>query len=108
MKIVYGNYYGRNIQFVCKRCNCVYEVENKKDWSINFKTCFPYSTDFPEYSVICPNCQYEEILGYDPEDIQGTEYANLYLSCYWLPLLKQREDWNERFRIEPKLHVYKK
>lgn len=31
MKIIAGNYYGKNIQFVWKHCNCVYEVETKDD-----------------------------------------------------------------------------
>lgn len=36
MKIIAGNYYGKNIQFVCKHCNCVYEVETKDDWTIDY------------------------------------------------------------------------
>lgn len=31
MKIIAGNYFGKNIQFVCRSCNCVYEVESKDD-----------------------------------------------------------------------------
>ena len=29
MKIIYGDYFGKNIHFVCKSCNCAYEVEDR-------------------------------------------------------------------------------
>ena len=53
----------------------------------------------PEYNVKCPNCKYIECLGYDPDDLKNTEYEKL--SCYWIPLLKKKEDWNDRYRIRP-------
>lgn len=92
----------KNIQFVCKICNCVYEVESREDFEVCFNTSYPYKHDFPYYSVICPNCKHEEHLGYDPKDLEGTDAANIL--CSWIPLLKERDDWNERFRVEPRPH----
>lgn len=80
MKIVAGDYFGKNIQFVCRCCNCVYEVESKDDWNVQ-------------------NCGHEEYLGCDQDDLIGTESENLH--CPWIPLLKKREDWNKRYRVEP-------
>ena len=91
MKIVAGNYFGKNIQFVCRCCNCVYEVESKDDW--NVQMIFPNYCSFkykvPEYGVTCPNCGHEEYLGCDQDDLIGTESENLH--CPWIPLLKKRE-----------------
>lgn len=101
MKIICGDYFWKNIQFVCERYNCVYEVESKEDWSIDFHISFPYKYDIPHYSVVCPNCGNIINLGYDQEDLQDTEAANTL--CYYIPLLKQRSDWNDKFRIERKL-----
>ena len=98
MKIVAGNLFSKNIQFVCERCNCVYEVESKDDWSIQMiKPC--YDKSVPEYSVKCPNCGYEKYLGYDPDDLKGIDCENTL--CFWIPMLKKRKDWAERFRISP-------
>lgn len=100
MKIIAGNYFGKNIQFVCRSCNCVYEVESKDDW--NIRMVFPNYCSFkykvPEYEVACPNCGHREYLGFDQDDLIGTESENLY--CPWIPLLKKREDWNKRYRVE--------
>ena len=101
MNIVAGDYFGKNIQFVCRCCNCVYEVESKDDW--NVQMIFPNYCSFkykvPEYGVTCPNCGHEEYLGCDQDDLIGTESENLH--CPWIPLLKKRTDWNERYRVEP-------
>ncbi len=101
MKIIAGNYFGNNIQFVCRCCNCVYEVESKDDWKVQM--IYPNYCNFkykiPEYNVICPNCGYSEYLGYDSDDLIGTESEYVY--CFWIPLLKKRKDWNERYRVEP-------
>lgn len=61
----------------------------------------PYCLSYlvPEYKVICPNCGHEEYLGCDSYDLKGTELENLH--CPWIPLLKKREDWNGRYRVEP-------
>ena len=53
----------------------------------------------PEYEVACPNCGHREYLGCDQDDLIGTESENLH--CPWIPLLKKRTDWNERYRVEP-------
>lgn len=37
MKIVAGDYFGKNIQFVCRCYNCVYEVESKNDWNGRYR-----------------------------------------------------------------------
>lgn len=50
-------------------------------------------------SKYCPNCGHEEYLGCDQDDLIGTESENLH--CPWIPLLKKREDWNKRYRVEP-------
>ena len=98
MKIVAGNSFGKNIQFVCERCNCVYEVESKDDWSVRMVRSF-FDKSVPDYNVECPNCGYEKHLGYDPDDLKETEYKNTL--CSWIPMLKKRKDWAERFRISP-------
>ncbi len=41
MKIIAGNYFGKNIQFVCRCCNCVDKTKhtiysNKMDKNIGF------------------------------------------------------------------------
>lgn len=104
MKIIAGNYYGKNIQFVCKRCNCVYEVESKDDWAVNYVHSNFYGDNFemmvPEYSVVCSNCGYGENLGYDPEDLVGTNAENIF--CPWIPLLSNRDDWKERYKVDIK------
>ena len=53
----------------------------------------------PEYNLVCPNCGHNEDLGFDSDDLKGTDNENLF--CLWIPLLKKREDWNERYRVEP-------
>lgn len=101
MKIIAGNYFGKNIQFVCKCCNCIFEVESKEDW--NVQMIYPNYGSFrykvPEYNVVCSNCGHSEYLGFDPDDLRGTECENML--CSWIPLLKKREDWDERYRVEP-------
>ena len=99
MKIIAGNCFGKNIQFVCKYCNCVYEIESKNDWEIHM--VYPGISNYkvPEYHVICPNCEADTFLGYDPDDLIGTDAEHTI--CNWIPFLKTRKDWNERYRIEP-------
>lgn len=102
MKIIAGNYFGKNIQFVCKCCNCIYEVESKEDWSGQMTFLgFPYFDDYKafDYEVKCPNCGHSEHLGFDPDDLKGTDVENTW--SVWIPMLKKRKDWNERFRVEP-------
>lgn len=79
MKIVAGNYFGKNIQFVCRCCNCVYEVESKDDW--NIRMVFPNYCSFkykvPEYEVACPNCGHGKYLGFInvyQDDIEKMEH----------------------------------
>ena len=99
MKTIAGNYFGTNIQFVCRYCNCVFEVESRSDWKINMFWC-KVGYKVPEYIVICPSCGYSQYLGFDSDDLQGTQYENLH--CPWIPFLKEgRKDWNERYRINP-------
>lgn len=99
MKIIAGNYFEKNIQFVCKCCNCVFEVESRDDWEIRMINPYRYGYVVPEYRVTCPNCGHNEYLGFDPDDLKGTELDNLH--CHWIPLLKKREDWDGRYRVEP-------
>lgn len=87
MKIVAGNSFGENIQFVCERCNCIYEVESKDDWNVQTNKV-DWIRTVPEYSAKCPNCGYEKYLGYDPDDLKGTDYENTM--CFWIPMLKKR------------------
>lgn len=103
MKIIAGSYFGKNIQFVCENCSCIYEVESREDWTIHkfsqtYMSCF---TEYrvPYYSVKCPNCGCCKDLGYDQDDLRDTDNENIY--CYWIPKLKKRKDWNERYRVEP-------
>lgn len=102
MRIIAKGYYDKNIQFVCKRCNCVYEIESKDDWTINYVYPNLYGPNMkmmvPEYSVECPNCGYEEHLGYDPEDLAGTNSAKTF--CPHLSLLNKRNDWKERYKVD--------
>lgn len=103
MKIIYDGCYGKNIQFTCKRCGCVYEIESRDDWTINF--VHPNRTRnlrllVPEYNVICPKCKYEEHLSFDPDDLVGTEAEKTF--CGMVSLLNKREDWKKRFKIEVK------
>ena len=98
MKIIAGNSFGKNIQFICKQCGCVYEVESKDDWNVQMNK-IDWTRTVPEYNVECPNCGYIQPLGYDPDDLQGTDYENTI--CFWIPMLKKRNDWDERFRIKP-------
>ena len=99
MKIIAGDYFGKNIQFVCRCCNCVYEVESKDDWNIRMESPYRFGYLIPTYNVMCPTCGHDEYLGCDLDDLKGTELENLH--CPWIPLLKKREDWNKRYRVEP-------
>lgn len=101
MKMVYGDCFGKNIQFVCERCQCVYEAESRKDWTIRYKRDIDFGKyEIPEYSVKCPNCGFERFLGYDSDDLKRTFYENTF--CSWMPLLKERADWNERYKVGKK------
>ena len=101
MKIIAGNYFGQNIQFVCECCNCIYEIESKDDWDIQmvYPNYCGFKYKIPEYRVTCPNCGHSKYLGYDPIDLKNTEMENLH--CVWIPLLKKRKDWNKRYRVKP-------
>lgn len=100
MKIIAGSSFGENIQFVCKCCGCVYELESRNDFNIRYtRVDYLNLKRIPNYNAECPNCGLENPLGYDPSDLQGTDYENTY--CFWIPLFKKREDWNERYRVEP-------
>lgn len=95
MKIKSGGYFGKNISFTCERCNCVYEVESKKDWEIG-QVSPPTEYGFkkiPEYNVICPKCKYRKCLGYQMEDAP-------FMGSGVIDLLSEREDWEERFRVK--------
>lgn len=86
MKIVAGNYFGKNIQFVCRCCNCVYEVESKDDW--NVQMIFPNYCSFkykvPEYGVTCPNCGHEEYLGGDDLDCKNIKFFAFCNHLYYI------------------------
>lgn len=99
MKIISKGYFGENIQFICECCNSVYEVESRDDWKIKMVYPSPHGYKVPNYSVICPNCGSNIHLGYDPDDLLGTYAENTI--CSWIPLLKERKDWNDRYRVEP-------
>lgn len=100
MKIIAGNSFGSNIEMICDKCNCIFCVESKEDWSIRMVSPNFYSMKYkvPEYSVECPNCGYIKFLGLDPVDLIGTESENL--RCFWIPLFSRRSDWKERYKIE--------
>lgn len=81
----------------------MYEVESKDDWTIHFvhpNRVKDLQLLVPNYGVICPNCKLEEDLLFDPEDLINTEAAGTV--CTTIPRLKQREDWNERFKVNVK------
>ena len=86
MKIIAGNYFGKNIQFVCKCCNCVYEVESKDDW--NIRMIFPnYCSSkykVPEYEVACPNCGHREYLGCDDLDCKNIKFFAFCNHLYYI------------------------
>lgn len=95
MKIKSDGYFGKNIAFTCKRCNCVYEVESREDWEIN-QISIPAEYGFrkiPEYNVICPKCNYKKYLGYQTTDAP-------FMVSDIIDLLSEREDWEERFRVK--------
>lgn len=101
MKII-TSIHNKNIQFVCGNCFSIYEVESKKDWTINMlavSRMSPNEYKVPEYMVICPVCGCRRFLGFDPDDLIGTKSVNTY--CGMIPMLKQRDDWNDRYRVEP-------
>lgn len=100
MKIIAGNYFAKNIQFVCECCNCVYEVESKEDWTINYvlSNNTDFHTYYPEYHVKCPNCGHDVFIGYDSDDCE--EFKNIM--CPRMDFLKRRKDWKGRYKVEPK------
>lgn len=100
MKIIAGNSFGSNIEMICDKCNCIFCVESKEDWSILMVSPNYSSMKYkvPEYNIKCPNCGYFKFLGYDPDELKGTDSENTY--CFWIPLLKKRSDWKDRYKIE--------
>lgn len=91
MKIIHDGLYGKNIQFTCKCCGCVYEVESRDDWKINFvhpNRAGDLKLLVPDYSATCPNCKFEENLLFDPEDLVNTEAVGTV--CTIIPLLKTK------------------
>jgi hypothetical protein len=100
MKIIAGNSFGSNIEMICDKCNCIFCVESKEDWSIRMVSPNFYSMNYkvPEYSIECPNCGYIKFLGFDPVDLIGTESESL--SCFWIPLFSRRSDWKDRYKVE--------
>lgn len=100
MKIIAGNSFGSNIEMICDLCRCVYQIESKGDWTIRIVNPNFASFDYkvPEYSIKCPNCGYTKFLGYDSDDLKGTDSENLSFS--WISQFKKRSDWKKRYKVE--------
>lgn len=95
MKIISEGYFGKNIQFTYERCDRVYEVESREDWTIN-RISVPVEYGFKkisEYNVICQKCKCEKHL-----DFQTTDAP--FMVSGIIDLLSEREDWEERFRVK--------
>ena len=94
MKIKSDGYFEKNVAFTCERCNCVYEVESREDWTINQITVQEIYgfRKIPEYNVVCLRCNCKKYLGYQTTDAP-------FMVSGIIDLLSEREDWEERFRV---------
>jgi hypothetical protein len=105
MKILAGNLKGENINFQCKCCNAVFDLETKEDFYISnwvFKPIDRYGKcDFtikiPEYSIRCPVCGYIGYVGYDPMDL-GEEFKNYFFQSACTNIIFTRMDWKTRYK----------
>lgn len=101
IKIISGNLKDKNIQIHCECCNCVYELETKDDFRINwmykpFKDRYDYKTMMPEYSVVCPNCGHNVYIGLDKNDCGD---VNFMPNCF-NSIIMNRPDWKSRYKTE--------
>lgn len=103
IKIISGNLKKKNIQINCQCCNCVYEIESRKDFTIHwvikpYYDTYDYNTEIPEYSVVCPVCGYSIHIGLDEEDYEG---VNIMRNCF-NEVIMSRPDWKSRYKIAPR------
>lgn len=103
IKIISGNLKDKNIQMCCKCCNCVYELETRDDFKINwvYKPIgdrYDHDTMIPEYLIVCPNCGYEAYVGLDKNDYEAT---NILSNCF-NSIIMSRPDWENRYKIKPR------
>lgn len=90
----------------CKCCNCVYEIETRDDFKINwgYKPVgdrYDYNILIPEYSIVCPNCGYDQYIGFDKDDYEG---INSLENCF-NRIIMNRSDWKSRYKIEPRRRI---
>lgn len=103
IKIISGNLKDKNIQMQCRCCNCVYELESRDDFKINWiykpvGDWYDYKTMVPEYSVVCPNCGHNVYVGLDENDYEG---VNILQNCF-NRIIMGRPDWKSRYKTEPR------
>lgn len=90
-----------NIRITCKCCGCVFELETRDDFGVNYVLrpkedgFVDYSIKIPEYRIKCPDCGREVYIGLDPHD---TKYTMPNALC---EVVTSRVDWEEKYKIEP-------
>lgn len=104
MKIISAGPKDKNMRMQCECCQCVFELESREDFKIDWfyaphkeREGYDYSTLVPEYIVVCPVCGHEICLGFDKRDV-----GNSYFSPANSRVAMNRPDWEERYKIKPR------
>lgn len=103
MRVISGNLKEKNIQINCEYCHCTYEIESREDFKVHWVTkpyydTYDYNTEIPEYSVVCPVCDYNIYIGVDEEDCEG---VRMFSNCF-AKVIMNRPDWTSRYKIKPR------
>ena len=94
MKIVRKGYFDKEgIFFTCGYCNGLFLIEGREDFTTRTDKNLFDQSDVVHYSAKCPMCGEYSNLGYiDSPSYMYSGYNHL----------RHREDWDERFKVNPK------
>jgi len=109
MKILSMDLNGKDINFSCKCCNAVFNLESREDFFISNWIYKPIdregridrSIKIPEYSIKCPVCDFVTYIGTDPMDC-GEDFNIVILRGTYANAIFNRKDWKERYKTEAK------
>lgn len=88
MRIIKHGYFSKDgIYIECRYCGCNFLVENKYDLKTRILKGFGRNSKVVDYSVVCPECNSEIIIGNESND-------------YSRSALFSRKDWKERYEVK--------
>ena len=95
MKILKDGLRAKDITFNCPACDCVYSLDDYKDWIIHKKKVDIKGDIFVyEYISICPQCTYEVFRACNFNNLKS---RNCFHNSIHAEMIFNRDDFKERY-----------